>query len=91
MKKKVAILLTLFLRYTGNQNLPNDGSGLGYGTWANSQGAFGTNSFPYIDFNLYKDVNLYLEEEGNKKKQKKKEKNVLILVFILYLLNGPKS
>ena len=32
---------------------------LGYGTWANSQGSFGTNSFPYIDFNLYKDVNLY--------------------------------
>jgi hypothetical protein len=45
--------------YTGNQNLPNDGAGLGYGTWANSQGSFGTNSYPYIDFNLYKDVNFY--------------------------------
>jgi len=45
--------------YTGNQNLPNDGSGLGYGTWAESSGKPGTNSYPFIDPHMYADANLY--------------------------------
>ncbi|PRP88700.1 xylosidase/arabinosidase [Planoprotostelium fungivorum] len=49
-------ITTLVAGYTQNQNLPNDPIG-GYGTWGDV--TFNTNSFPYIDRNIFAKARLY--------------------------------